>query len=134
MMTSILIYYFLRNSDVLYQFLIKWFLICGTYYSREKNDYRILSHYRKFSANEHCLGLNGPYMMGISLFIEFVSSYKCNHLSRPFYYFYHIFTTYLKIYVSGYTYEWDLNPLVRLESLSGRISIHGITLVTRSWK
>ena len=66
----------------------------------------------------------GPCVMGISLFIEFVFSYRCYHLFRPLfiysaYIFFLIFLFIIfiyyyvfKTYVSGYMYyiKWDLKP------------------------
>ena len=50
----------------------------------EEENHQILSHHRKFAAKEYHLGLNGTYVMGISLFIQFVFTCRCYHLLRPF--------------------------------------------------
>ena len=71
--------------------------------------------------------MNLLFFTGVIIFFRLFIIYFCR-----FCIYYYVFKT----YVSGYIYyiKWELKPLVRLESLSGQISVYGITLVTRSWK
>ena len=81
----------------------------------------------------------GPYVMGISLFIEFVFLtgiiiffglfiiYFCG-----FFICYYVFKTYVSVYI--YYNMWDLKSPCQTRKSVRTDFIYGITLVTCSWK